>query len=199
MKRITSLAAVAFALLTGAQASTINYAFTQGGFVDSAGDAGTLSGTFSATPEAGGLVQLGDLTSFSATFSETVNGEPDSFVFNVANDFSYDPLTPGSLSFSTGSTQSGIVACTGGADVNAVCLGLTAPAGVRSSATGFFEDLPGFGASLAFQPSVVTVTGGSGAATPEPGTSVLLATGALLMTVGSFRRRTTEKNLATLS
>jgi hypothetical protein len=177
----------------GARASTINYAFTQSGFVDSAGDAGTLSVTFSGTPEANGLVQLGDLTSFSATFSETVNGQPDSFLFNVANDFSFNPLAPGSLTFSTGSTQSGIVACSGGADVNAVCLGLTAPAGVRSSATGFFEDLPGFGASLAYQPSVVTVTGGSGPATPEPGTSVLLATGALLMIAGSFRRRSSAK------
>ena len=83
-----------------AQASTISYTFTQGGFVDSACDLGTLSGTFTGTPEAGGILQLADLSTFDATFAETVNGVPNNFVFNVPNDFFYDPNTTGSLSFS---------------------------------------------------------------------------------------------------
>src|SRR5579863_10039405 len=140
MHKINLLAAAAFVMLAGigshAQASTVSYTFTQGGFVDANNDTGTLSGSFAGTPEAGGVLQLGDLSSFSANFVETVNGLQDTFIFSNPNDFSYDPNTPGSLSFSSGSTAMGIVACTGTADVNAVCEGLTGPS-PRINASGF--------------------------------------------------------------
>lgn len=191
-----NLALIAFAIVAGvsslAQASTINYTFTQNGFTDSAGDTGTLSGSFTATPEANGSVQLGDLVSFSATFQETVNGTPDSFLFVQPNDFYFDPNTDGSLNFSTGSTASGIIACSGSTDVNAVCEGLTNPIGPRTSSVGFFEDLPVFGASTTREASVVNVNGG-GAAAPEPGSSILLATGVALIFVGSLIKRWARK------
>lgn len=191
-----NLALIAFAIAAGAtslaRASTINYAFTQGGFTDSAGDPGTLTGSFTATPEANGSVQLGDLISFSATFQETVNGATDSFVFIQPNDFYYDPNTPGSLSFSTGSTTSGLIACTGSTDVNAVCEGLTNPFGPRTNAVGFFEDLPDFGAATTRLPSAVTINGG-GASAPEPGSSILLATGVALIFAGSLIKRCARK------
>jgi hypothetical protein len=82
----------------------------------------------------------------------------------------------------------GIVACTGTADVNAVCEGLTGPS-PRINASGFFEDLPAFGVSLSQQASVVTANGGPTSAAPEPGTSALLASGIALLFAGTIRRR----------
>jgi hypothetical protein len=85
----------------------------------------------------------------------------------------------------TGSMQSGIVACSGGTDVNAVCDGLTSPVGPRLNASGSFEDLPAFGVSLTQQAAVTTT------AAPEPGTMVLLATGLALVLTGATQIRRT--------
>jgi hypothetical protein len=191
MTKLNSFAALAFTMLaatcTNLHAGTVTYVFDQTGFVDGAGDAGTLTTTVTGTPEANGVLQLGDLTSFSAIFQETVNGVPDNFDFNVANDFYYDPNTAGSLEFSTGSRQIGIIACSGGGDVNSVCESFSSP-GVAVDASGFFEDLPNFGPSLTQQTAVAKISK-TPSSVPEPGTNVLFATGLALFVAGCWRRR----------
>jgi hypothetical protein len=44
---------------TNLHAGTVTYVFSQTGFVDGGGDAGTLTTTVTGTPEAGGVLQLG--------------------------------------------------------------------------------------------------------------------------------------------
>jgi hypothetical protein len=193
MTKLTSLAAVAFTMLaatcTNLHAGAVTYVFSQTGFVDGGGDAGTLTTTVTGTPEAGGVLQLGDLTSFSSIFQETVNGVPENFDFYSANDFYYDPNSAGSLEFSTGSGQFGIEACSGGDDVNFVCEGLSPSSGERLDAYGFFEDLPDFGVSLTQQDAVVKLSKDPPSAVPEPGTTVLFVTGLALLFVTAGRAK----------
>jgi hypothetical protein len=177
---------------TNASASSVNYTFTQTGFVDQGGNAGTLNGTFTATPESNGLIQQQDLTAFQATFSETVNNIPDNFVFNVLNDFSYDTNTPSSLEFSAGSAASGIQLCSGANDTNFVCFGLSPTGGARANASGFFQDAPNFGVSLTRLGPQVGIAS-SPVATPEPATCALLGSaGGLLLVVGALKRRSRQ-------
>jgi PEP-CTERM motif len=192
MKSI-KLAIVWFAALGGvafhAHAGTLSYTFTQSGFTDSAGDVGTLNGMFTGTLETNGTLALPDLTSFNATFSETVNGVPDNFVFNTPNDFFYDPNTPGSLNFSAGSAQSNILLCSGSADTAAICYGINPMSGAATTSVGFFEDLPNFGPSVTRLASAVVTTQSSPGTVPEPGTGLLLAAGAGLLICARYRRR----------
>jgi hypothetical protein len=196
-RRTSPLSAIVCSMVglvcTNASASSINYTFTQTGFVDQAGDGGVLNGTFTATPESNGLIQQQDLTAFQATFKETVNNIPDSFVFNILNDFSYDTTSPGSLEFSAGSAASGIQLCSGGNDTNFVCFGLSPTGGARANASGFFQDAPNFGVSLTRLGPQVSIAA-SPVATPEPATCALLGTagGALLM-VGALKRRSRQR------
>jgi len=191
--RSTTLAIIWFATLGGvafrAQAGTLSYTFTQAGFTDSAGDIGTLNGMFTGTPEANGTLALADVTSFNATFSETVNGVPNSFIFNTPNDFFDDPNTPGSLNFSAGSAQSGILLCSGSADTAAICYGISPLSGAATTSVGFFEDLPSFGPSATRLPSAVVTTQSSPGTVPEPGTDLLLMAGAGLLICARLRRR----------
>lgn len=189
---ITTAMIVGTALASHAWASSIGYTFTQTGFSDGLGDPGTLSGSFVATPEADGTIQTGDVSSFTATFQETETagsgaGKVDSFVFNQLNDLSFDTTNAGSLEFSSGSLASGIIICSGGGDVNDVCEPHL-PIGVATSSRGFFEDLPGFGSSVAQQAATVTALGSTSAA-PEPGTLLIFGTGLTLLLAGGVRRR----------
>lgn len=176
------------------QASTLTYVFSEAGFSDTAGNTGILNGTFTGTPESNGILQLADLTTFGATFVETVNGTPENFVFNTPTDFFFDPNIAGSLNFSTGSTLSGIVLCSGSTDTGAVCFGLGPHSGGATSALGFFEDLPNFGPSTTRLPASVTAAGAP-SAVPEPGTCVLLLTGCLVMFVMPFCRCVSRRRL----
>ena len=83
------LAALVIGAASLAHASTVTYDFSQSGF----DDGGTLTGTFSGTPEAGGIIQLADLTNFSATFHLTVGGILNTFNFTVPTAFTYDPTS----------------------------------------------------------------------------------------------------------
>jgi hypothetical protein len=194
------IAALAVSLLSvagQATAASVTYDFTQTGFTDSNGVAGTLTGSFTANPESGGNITVADLTSFQATFQETYGGVPQNFVFNLdnVNDFSFNAGVPGSFGFSAGAVSEGIVLCSGSTDVNQVCYGFTSPLSPRSSSKGFFEDLPDFPTSLTPNIAEVTQVGDPSAATPEPDTLTMFA-GAGLLLIGAgrikYRRTTTE-------
>ena len=174
-----------------AWASSVTYTFTQNGFSDNNGDAGALTGSFVATPEANGTIQTADVSSFTATFHETAAGgagagKVDSFVFNVLNDLSFNTAVPSSLEFSSGSLGSGIVLCSGGGDVNGVCVQSSSPRHPALDASGFFEDLPDFGESLTKQAAIVTVPVSQA---PEPSTLAVFAAGLGLLACGSLRGR----------
>ncbi len=192
--RVPLAAATFFVLatcLTPANASTVTYDFTQGGFVDGAGDAGTLTGSFTGTPEANGTLQAQDLTSFAATFRETVAGIPDNFEFpNDLSAFSFDPNEPSSLEFAAGSAQSGFLLCSGGTETNQVCFGINPNSGEAVDAFGFFEDLPNFGPSTTTLGPVVNTVAGSTATAPEPASGSLFAgAGFILVLIGTIRKR----------
>jgi hypothetical protein len=73
--------------------------------------------------------------------------------------------------------------------VNVVCEGLTALGSARVNAYGFFEDLPDFGVSLTQQNAVVKLSKDPPSAVPEPGTTVLFATGLALVFVTAGRAK----------
>jgi hypothetical protein len=190
-KGILSTAVIfGFACLAGlnAQATTVSsYTFSEGGWTDSSGDPGTLTGSFAGSVESDGQLQLQDLTSFQADFQETVNNATDSFIFNLstATGFSYNTGS-GLLSFSNGSGSEGIELCSGAA-TGPSCLGLGSPPSAVTDLQGFFEDLPDFGPLTTLQSATVTQVG---AATPEPASvGLIAAAGALLLVLGGLRRR----------
>jgi MYXO-CTERM domain-containing protein len=169
-----------------AAASTVSYTFSQGGWSDAAGDTGTLTGSFTGTPESGGDLQLADLTSFTADFHETGPLGANSFIFNLVDTtgFSYDPTN--GLEFAAGSAASDIQLCSGGSDTNAVCFGISPTSGLAVDAFGFFDDLPDFGQTTTKMDATVTQV----SSTPEPGsTGLVAAAGVALLGVGVFRRR----------
>ena len=175
-------------LIAGAAAaSPLTYNFTQGGW-----PTGSMNGSFTGAPEANGVINLADLTSFNATFFDLPAA---SFPFSLSNldGFFFNTADPYSLEFAGGSLRSNIVLCSGAAETAKVC-GVPPPpppppGGVNVRATGFFEDLPLFGPFETGSGTVVAPVTAT-ASTPEPGTASLLAlvAGSLLL-VGGVRRR----------
>jgi hypothetical protein len=170
-----------------AQASTISYTFTEGGWTDKSGDVGTLNGTFTGSVEGNGNILTRDLTSFEADFHETVNGLPNTFIFNLPtlSDFSFNTIDD-QLNFADGSGQSGVQLCTG-PDTDSVCFGIPPNSGSATPFSGFFEDLPLFGPLTTTQGAVATAS-----AAPEPqSVGLIIAAGGLLLGLGCMRRRAT--------
>ncbi|MBV9267679.1 MAG: PEP-CTERM sorting domain-containing protein [Acidobacteriaceae bacterium] len=168
--------------------ASVSYTFSQGGWTDSLGDTGILTGTFTGTPQASGALQLADLTSFQADFHENGPLDQNTFIFNLPNatNFTYDPGT-GLLDFAAGSGVSGIQVCSGGADTAQVCFGIRPNSGVGTPLNGFFVDQPKFPQETTrMGPSVTPAA----AAVPEP-TSIGLfaAAGLALLGFGAMRRQ----------
>jgi hypothetical protein len=171
-----------------ATAASVTYNFSQGGWSDAAGDTATLAGSFTGAPQANGNVQLANLTSFQAALHETGPLGTNTFNFNLGTttDFLYDPGI-GLLNFAAGSAGADIQLCSGGPDVNAVCLGLTPGAGAASALQGFFDDLPNFGQTSTLAGSTVTPVASTA---PEPGNLRLLAAaGVALLAFGVVKRQ----------
>lgn len=171
-----------------AAAAAVTYNFSQGGWSDGAGDTATLTGSFTGTPEANGDVVLANLSSFQASLHETGTKGTNTFNFNLgtATDFTYDPGI-GLLDFATGSAASNIQLCSGGPDVDAVCLGLNPNSGVATAYRGFFDDLPNFGQTTTLIDSTVTPAAST---VPEPESFRLLGTvGMALLGFGVVKRR----------
>ncbi len=179
-------AALVIGMASLAHASTVTYNFTQSGF----DDGGTLTGTFTGTPETGGIIQLADLTNFSASFHLTVGSTPNTFNFTVPTAFTYDPTSADILEFSSGSASAGIQLCSGAVDTNAVCYGIPISSPVRVNSSGFFEDLPNFGATNTHLGESVTQ---APAAAAEPATLVLVATAALFFVWKAKRSRVARR------
>lgn len=184
--RALTVTALAFTLLGTAEmasATSLTYDFTQTGF----NDGGTLTGTFSGTPDGTGTIAAAGLTNFQAVFHDTVNGTPNSFIFNTPNDFSYSAAN--GLSFSAGSVAEDIVVCEGSQDVNSICYGFTSPLSPRSAANAFFEDLPDFPSATTRSGPVVTQVGSASTTAPEPGSCALFASaGLLLVAMGRLKK-----------
>jgi hypothetical protein len=118
--------------------AAVTYTFSQSGWTDGAGDVGTLTGSFTGTPEANGTIQLADLTSFLASFHETVGNVPNTFNFTAPAAFSFDTNSPSSLEFSAGSAASNIQICSGSTDTQQICLGISPTSGAASPDVGYF-------------------------------------------------------------
>ncbi len=171
--------------LATAHASTVTYNFTQSGW----DDGGTLTGTFTGTPEAGGVIQLADLTNFSASFHLTVGSTPNTFNFTAPTAFTYDPTSGDILEFSSGSAASQIELCSGGIDTNVACYGISLSGPVRVNSVGFFEDLPNFAGTNTHVNALVTQVQAGPTATAEPATLLLVATAGVFFVYKAKRSR----------
>jgi|SRR5579884_813142 len=181
--RITRLAIIALAAFAtiAADATTVTYNFTQTGW----DDGGVLNGTFTGTPEAGGVIQLADLTNFNATFTINTSPTPNNFLFNTPTAFTFDPNAPDQLEFAAGSGSSGIQLCAGPVDTNVVCYGIPINSPQRVNSSGFFEDLPNFaGSNTQALPQVSPAS-----TAPEPASAVLFIVSALFIWWKLVRRR----------
>jgi hypothetical protein len=185
---LTTLAAVALTAAY-AQGSTMSFTFSQGGWSDAAGDTGTLTGSFTGTPELNGVLMLAELTSFQAQFQESGPLGSNTFIFNLPNttDFTYDPFN--GLDFAAGNAASGIQLCSGGPDTNAICFGISPQSGAATNFSGFFDDLPRFQQTTTHLGVIVTPLGSGTATAPEPGgLGLFVAAGILLIGVGVCRK-----------
>jgi hypothetical protein len=172
-----------------AQGAALSYTFTQPGWTDAAGDMGTLTGKFTGTQETNGAIQLADLSSFTASFFETVSATPETFNFDTPVAFSFDTNSLGSLEFSAGSAAANIQICSGSADTQQICLNIPPNSGAGSPDVGYFFDLPDFGPSHTLQPSMVTPVSQPGTA-PEPSSVTLVGVAAgTLFIFWQVRRR----------
>jgi hypothetical protein len=168
--------------------AAVTYTFSQSGWTDGAGDVGTLTGSFTGTPEANGTIQLGDLTSFLASFHETVANVPNTFNFNAPAAFSFDTNSPSSLEFSAGSAASNIQICSGSTDTQQICLGISPTSGAASPDVGYFFDLPNFGPSQTRIAAIVSPVSQPGTA-PEPASVALVGGPAVLLIARQIRQR----------
>ncbi len=171
-----------------ADGAALTYTFTQPGWSDALGDQGTLTGRFTGTPETNGTIQLADLTSFTASFFESVSGINETFNFPTPVGFSFDTNSPGSLEFSAGSAAVNIQICSGSNDTQQVCLNIPPNSGAGSPDVGYFFDLPDFGPSHTLDPSVETLQPQPGTA-PEPSSLALVAVAGMLLIFWQIKRR----------
>lgn len=185
-----------------ASAASIKYDFSEAGWVDMAGTAETFSGSFTGTPEANGQLALIDLSSFSATITETnAQGQTkDISVFASATslaDFLYLPYANTFRLAATGSPASTI--CLGDAVTTGFCGALPARAqpkpgsnplppieglfsfSVNGSLNGYTTDLPFVVQAISPVPAPVPANA------PEPA-SFILCGGALLILSKLLRR-----------
>ena len=185
-----AVAALLTCLTGAAEAAPVSYTFTQTNWTT-----GSLSGSFSGSPESNGVINLKDLTSFSATFSDPTHTPPSSFPDQLSNllAFSFDTTNPiQSLEFAAGLAPNSIIVCSGAAEVSSAC-GYNPPApspstgAALATAQGYFVDLPLFGPFTTISPAVVSP---AATATPEPGTASLLScvAGGLILAGGCRRR-----------
>ncbi|HZU26855.1 MAG TPA: PEP-CTERM sorting domain-containing protein [Bryobacteraceae bacterium] len=172
------------ALSIAAHATTATYDFTQTGW----DDGGVLTGSFTGTPEAGGVIQLGDLSAFNAVFTISSTTPANNFIFNTPTAFTFDPNSADMLEFAAGSTSSQFALCSGSVDTNAICYGLPIGGPVATSSIGFFEDLPAFGASNTLTQVNVTPVVTATAPVPEPATIALFVCAGLFFLWKAWRR-----------
>lgn len=126
---------VALLICPKASAATVIYNFDEAGWVNNFGTTENFFGSFVGTPEASGVIAIGDLSKFSATITET----------NTAGD------TKTIASFATnGITNFMFLAATNTLDLSAtdaggdlICLGATVPAGACGSTPARPQPRPG--------------------------------------------------------
>ena len=163
-------------IAASSQGATIyRYAFAQNGY---SGDLSgfTLTGEFSGSPDANGLISLSSLTSFSLL---GLNSMPDLFSFNVNGGGSTLDLT---FRYST-DPFTGQVACVGAPALSGGIVGAVNCAG--GSFSGVYYSFSPVNIVVTRELPQLTllgiVTDPSPAAAPEPGTLTLLACGFFLV------------------
>jgi hypothetical protein len=211
----TTGAAIIFsaAILTcsRAAATTVTYNFDETGWINTAGTTENLFGSFTGTPEASGVLAFTDLTSFSATLTET-NAQNDTktiatFAQSGLTDFVFTS-TSNSLTLSaTGSP--GALICLGDAVPQGTCGSVPArpvnrqgvPAApvdglfvssVNGTLNAYSTSLPAIVMPLVPVPQPAPQPTG---AAPEPA-SFLLCGGALLLTSMILKLRTRVRETA---
>jgi hypothetical protein len=165
-------------LAASSQGATIyQYAFAQGGYSGASGGF-TLTGQFSGSPDANGVIALSSLTSFSLL---GLNSMPDLFSFNVNGGGSTLDLT---FRYST-DPFTGQVACVGGPALSGGIVGTVNCAG--GSFNGVYYTFSPVNVVVTRELPQMTllsiVTDPSPAAAPEPGTATLFALAFLLVAV----------------
>jgi hypothetical protein len=131
MNRITGAAILFSAALLScgpAAATTVTYNFGETGWVNTAGTTENFFGTFTGNQEASGVLALTDLTSFSATLTET-NGQNETktiatFAQSGLTDFAYTS-TANSLTLAANGIPGALI-CLGDAVAQGTCGSLPA-------------------------------------------------------------------------
>ena len=166
------------------EASTIDtFNFTQNGW-NVSGSAGVLTGSFTGTVEADGLIEAQDVSSFSAQLALS-NGETIFYHYLA-------PLAAGESPFFSYAVDGGASSldfiATNGVTPN-LCEGAAAPLACGSPGTDF-GFVAGFGGTMdqVTLTLVSSVTSAPITAAPEPGSAAIAGLGFLLLGFGGFVR-----------
>jgi hypothetical protein len=175
-----------------AQASTVDsFTFTQSGF----SGGGTLTGSFTGTVEASGLIEQVDLSSFNAAYTVPLTGggaltayfyQPDVTLFSIAPGTSFVDGPNSSFDLAAVNALTGNV-CSGAAAAFDVC-------GAAGGAVGF-TNITGGASTTQFAnlTLVSSTTTGPGAAAPEPASLGLCGLAALALVVALVRRSLAQR------
>jgi hypothetical protein len=208
MAAVCGLGAASYGLSRARAATVDTFDFTQVGWdyasnfggpitAGAPDPGGLLTGSFTGTVEASGLIELSDLTAFSAVYTDTAN--PGGFEFqdlSTTTLFSYDTV---------GSASSLDIA--GFFNFAEICVGGTVPFDANCTSNFLFAYTPGTNGAV-FAPTLVipvvvtsdrptitlvsSVTTAPSSTVPEPPSSILLLTalaGMLGLTGWTTRRR----------
>jgi hypothetical protein len=200
----TTIAGAMFVLLIcpAASAAGVSYNFDEAGWINNFGTTENFVGSFTGTPEASGVIAIGDLSNFSAVITET-NSTGDT---KTIASFSNTGLTD--FMFQTATNILDLSATDASGDL--ICLGATVTAGACGSTPARPQPRPGTPplppieglfvsavngalngyttATLTIEPVLAPVPVPAPASTPEPA-SLALCGGALLLISRLPRRR----------